>query len=53
MVRYISEELCNPQAAERFCKSVEDKLRMLHEHPYMFPLHQDETLRKLGYTLRL
>lgn len=49
IILYISDDLCNPQAAERFYKAVNEKLKMLQEQPYMFPVSQDEKLRADGY----
>jgi addiction module RelE/StbE family toxin len=49
IIRYISKELFNPQAAERFYNAVNDKLDLLREQPYMFPLHQDERVCVDGY----
>ena len=48
IIRYIGDELCNPQAAERFYAAVNKKLDLLREHPYMFPLHRDEKLNAEG-----
>ena len=46
---YISDELCAPQAAERFYLAVFDKLDFLCENPYMYPLHHNETLKAKGF----
>jgi addiction module RelE/StbE family toxin len=49
IIRYISGELCNPQAAERFFNAVDKKRGLLREQPYMFPLYHDEKLSADGY----
>jgi len=48
ITRYISEELYNPQAARRFYNEVTNKLTLLREQPYMFPLYHDEELSAKG-----
>jgi toxin ParE1/3/4 len=48
IIRYISEELCNPQAAGHFYGTVNEKLELLREHPHMFPLYHDEKLSAAG-----
>ena len=48
IIRYISEELYNPQAAERFYSEVNENRGLLREHPYMFPLYHDEKLSTEG-----
>jgi addiction module RelE/StbE family toxin len=48
IIGYISDKLCNPQAAERFYNAVSEKLGLLREHPYMFPLRHDEKLSAEG-----
>jgi toxin ParE1/3/4 len=48
IISYISDELCNPQAAERFYHSVSEKLGLLREHPYMFPLRHEGKLNAEG-----
>jgi toxin ParE1/3/4 len=45
---YISDELYNPQAAERFYHLVHEKLGLLSENPHMYPLHHYEKLRGKG-----
>ncbi|MDR3288403.1 MAG: type II toxin-antitoxin system RelE/ParE family toxin [Peptococcaceae bacterium] len=49
IVKYIREELSNPQAARRFYEAVDEKLRLLREHPYMFPSYHDEKLSAEGF----
>jgi addiction module RelE/StbE family toxin len=49
IIKYISDELCSPQASERFYKAVNEKLELLSEYPYIFPLHHDEKLSAEGY----
>jgi len=48
IIAYISGEFCNPYAAERFYNSVNKKLALLREQPYMFPLHHDVKLNAEG-----
>ena len=48
IINYISDELCSPQAAEHFFNAVDEKLGLLREHPYMFPLYHDEKLNADG-----
>ena len=49
IVRYMNDELFNPQAAERFYQAVGEKLELLREQPYIFPLYHDEKLSAEGY----
>jgi toxin ParE1/3/4 len=49
IIRYISEELRNPQAAGHFYGAVDEKLALLREHPYMFPLYHDGKLSAEGF----
>ena len=49
IIRYICEDLLNPQSAENFFKAVNEKLELISEHPYIYPLHHDERLRSEGY----
>jgi addiction module RelE/StbE family toxin len=49
IIIYISDELCNPQAAEKFYKAIKEKLVLLRDHPYMFPLYHDEKLSSEGF----
>ena len=44
IIRYINDELCNPQAAERFYQAVLEKTKLLREQLYIFPLHHDDKL---------
>ena len=48
ILQYISEELCAPQAAERFYLAVFDKLDILRDNPYIYPLHHNEILNAKG-----
>jgi toxin ParE1/3/4 len=48
IIRYISYELGNPQAAKRFYNAVNKKLDLLREHPYMFPLYHNDNLNAEG-----
>ena len=49
IMKYISDELCNPKAAERFYMGVADKIKLLRENPYLFPLYPDEKLSTEGF----
>jgi addiction module RelE/StbE family toxin len=49
IIEYISENLFDPQAAERFFHNVSEEIERLKENPYMFPLHHDEKLSAKGY----
>jgi len=49
VIQYLSDELCSPQAAERFYQAVYEKLEVLSENPYIYPLHHDEKLYAEGY----
>jgi len=49
IIRYINDELFNPQAAERFYHAVSEKLELLREQPYIFPLYHDEKLSAEGF----
>ena len=49
ILRYINDELFNPQAAERFYQAVDEKLELLREHPYIFPLYHYEKLSAEGF----
>ena len=48
IINYISNELSNPQAAERFFHTVNEKITLLGKNPYIYPLHHDEELRAKG-----
>ena len=49
IIGYLSHELYNPQAAERFYRTINQKLTLLEENPYIYPLHNDERLREKGF----
>ena len=49
ILRYMSDELFNPQAAERFYEAVNKRLGLLCDNPRMFPLHHDEKLHADEY----
>jgi len=48
IIIYITEELCNPQAAVQFYTAVDEKRGLLREYPYIFPLYHDEKLGAEG-----
>jgi len=39
IMRYISEELCNPDAAQSLLDKIEHAISLLAEFPYAHPLH--------------
>ena len=49
VLAYISETLFNPTAASRLFKAVEEKVRLVHENPLLYPLYHDERLLDKGY----
>jgi len=49
IIRYIRDELYNPQAAERFYKAINEKRGLLRENPFMFSLYHDKKLSAEGY----
>ena len=49
IIRYLTDELYNLQAAERFYNVVSEKLGFLRDNPYIYPLHHDEKLRTEEY----
>ena len=49
IIDYISDELSNPKAAEKFFVGVSEKIEMLRENPYLFPLYHDKKLSAEGY----
>ncbi len=44
ILRYINEELYNPQAAGKFYEAVQKKIVQISENPFIFPLYHDEKL---------
>lgn len=40
IAKYISQDLCNPQAAERIITAIIEKLELLTEFPYINPIHR-------------
>jgi len=48
VIKYISDVLCNPDAAERFYGEVGKRLNLISENPYMYPLSRDERLKADG-----
>ena len=44
IIRYISEELLSPQAAQKFYSAVNEKLVLLQSFPYLYPLYHDDRL---------
>ena len=49
ILRYISHNLGNPVAAERFYRNVNEIIEILKDNPYIYPLHHDEVLQDEGY----
>lgn len=48
IINYISDELYSPQAAERLFDMVDEKIEILRENPYLFPLYHDDKLSAKG-----
>ena len=48
IIDYISDELCNPQAAARFFNKVNQKVVLLGKNPYVYPIHHNEELSAKG-----
>ena len=44
IIRYISEELFSPQAAQKFFSAVNEKLLLLQSFTYLYPLYHDDRL---------
>jgi len=54
IIGYISEELFNSQAAERFYNNVAEIIERLKENPYIFPLYHDQKTAHLrGFLVEL
>ena len=49
IIEYINNELCSPKAAEKLYIAVSDKIELLRDNPYLFPLYHDERLSAEGY----
>ena len=49
ILQYMNDELFSSQAAERFYKAVNKRLRLLCDNPRMYPLHHDEKLHAGEY----
>ena len=49
IIGYISDKLFGPKSAEKFYEAVKEKLELLSEYPYMYPLYHDDKLRSEGY----
>ena len=49
ILRYISEVLLSPQAAQKFFSAVNEKLVMLQNSPYLYPLYHDDKLANEGF----
>lgn len=45
---YISENLCNKQAAARFISALRENMAMLENMPESYPLVNDEYLKNIG-----
>ena len=41
IIRYINDELLSPQAAQKFFSAVNEKLLLLQNFPYLYPLYRD------------
>jgi len=49
IIGYISEDLLSPQAAQKFFNTVNEKLIILQNSPYLYPLYHDDKLAKEGF----
>ena len=49
ILNYISGELQNRKAANRFYNEVAKKLKLLRKMPYMFPLYHNESIGDKGF----
>lgn len=49
IVTYISDTLCNPQAAENLLEDFLEEKASISDNPYMYPLSNDAHLQTLGY----
>ena len=48
ILRYMKDELCNPQAAQRFYQAILTRHALLRDNPCMYPLHHDDRLNAEG-----
>lgn len=46
---YISHKPHSPVAAKSLLRSTEEKLKLIHDNPQLYPLYHDECLAKRGY----
>ena len=49
IIKYISIELANPQAAKHFLNKLESAYHFLSENPRMYPLCEDRRLARNNY----
>ena len=49
VLEYISQKLLNPAAADRLLKRTEEKINLICENPFMYPLYHDDTISEKGY----
>ena len=49
IIRYMCEVLLSPQAAQKFFSAVNEKLILLQNFPYLYPLYHDDKLVKEGF----
>lgn len=48
IIKYISDVLCSPGAAERFFNEVDKRLNLINKNPFMYPLFRDERVGSEG-----
>lgn len=49
IIDYITNTLCNPEAARNLLREFENNVAFLKESPYMFPMCSDRYLQQKGY----
>ncbi|MCH5192676.1 MAG: type II toxin-antitoxin system RelE/ParE family toxin [Oscillospiraceae bacterium] len=49
IVEYLSEQLFNPNAADRLMKKAEEKISNISGNPFIYPLYHDERFAEKGY----
>lgn len=48
-LEYIAQKLFSPSAADRLMKRTEEKIKMICDDPFMYPLYHDEAIAEKGY----
>ncbi len=49
VLEYISQKLSNPAAADRLLKRTGEKINLICEDPFMYPLYHDDNISERGY----